>query len=144
MLPKWHVLFGFIFSYIIYWFTSINIFEAILIFLSSVLIDFDHYLWIAKRKKYFNLKKAYFWHKNLPKKHKPIMHIFHTIEFIIFIGILSFYSSFFFFILIGMVFHSILDIIEMFYSEKMGCREFSLTRYLILEKANPRKYFKLI
>ena len=134
MLPKWHVLFGFIFAYIVYWFTSINVFEASLIFLSSVLIDFDHYMWIVKRKEYFNLKKAYFWHKNLPKKHKPIMHIFHTIEFLLFVLILGLFFKLFFFIFIGMLFHSVLDIIEMFYSGKAGCREFSLIRYLISDK----------
>lgn len=60
MLPKWHILFGFLFAYIIYWFTSINVFEATLIFLSSVLIDFDHYVFIVNRKKIFNLKKGIF------------------------------------------------------------------------------------
>lgn len=98
MLPKWHLLFGAIFSLILYLiFPQIGIFNISLIFLSSILIDFDHYLWTIKRKKYFNLKEVYLWNKNLPKNHKPITHIFHTIEFIIFIAILSFYFNFFLF-----------------------------------------------
>jgi len=141
MVPKWHILFGFVFAYIVYWFTSITIFEASLIFLASVLIDFDHYLWIIKRKGYFNLKKAYYWHKKLPKKHKSIMHIFHSIEFILFIGALSFYFNFLFFILIGIIFHSILDILDLIYDKELGCREFSLIRFLILRKKYPNKYF---
>jgi len=139
MLPKWHVLFGFIFAYVVYWLTSISIFEASLIFLSSVLIDFDHYVWVAKRKGYFNLKKAYFWHKALPKNHKPIMHIFHTVEFTVFVAVLAYFFNPFLFVLIGMLFHSALDIIDMLYNKKWGVREFSLIRYLILKK-NKNKY----
>ena len=140
MLPKWHILFGFLFAYIIYWFSSITIFQASLIFLASVLIDFDHYLWYVKRKKDWNLKNAYLFLKRLKKqKHKPIMHIFHTIEFIIFIGILSFYFNFFLFIFIGMLFHSILDVIFLGYEKRIYVREFSLIRYLLIK--NKKRYF---
>ena len=141
MLPKWHILFGFLFAYILYWFSPITIIEASLIFLSSFLIDFDHYLFIINRKKLFNLKKAYYWHKALPKNHKPIMHILHTIEFTIFIAILAYFFNIFLFIFIGMLFHSSLDVIDMFYNKKTRCREFSLIRYLILKKRNKDKYF---
>ena len=137
MLPKWHILFGFLFTYIIYWFSSITIFQASLIFIASVFIDFDHYIFIIKRKRYFNLKKAYFWHKNLPKKRKPIMHIFHSIEFIVLVAILSFYFNIFLFILIGMLFHSILDIIDLSYRKQLQVREFSLIKYIL---SNKKKY----
>ena len=115
MLPKYHALLGFVFTYIFYWFTSITIFQASLIFLASVLIDFDHYIWYVQRKKDYSLKKSYIWlKKNLHfKKPKPVMMIFHTIECIILIGILSFYFNIFLFILIGMLFHSILDVIDL-------------------------------
>lgn len=141
MLPKYHILSGFLFAYIIYWFSSITIFQATLIFLSAVLIDFDHYTFYVQKKKDWSLKNAYLWHKALPKKHKPVMHPLHAIEFIILVTILSFYFNVFFFILIGMLFHSILDIIDMFYNHKIGIREFSLIRYLILRKKYPEKYF---
>ena len=134
MLPKWHIFLGFIFSYILYWFTSISIFEASLIFLSSFLIDFDHYVWYGIRKKSWNLKSAYLWNKNLPKNHKPIMHVFHTVEFIIIVIVLAYFFKPFLFILMGMLFHSALDLIEMFYKKNLGCREFSLIRYLISNK----------
>ena len=135
MLPKWHALLGFVFAYIVYWFTSITIFQASLIFLSSVLIDFDHYSWYAIKKKDWNLKNAYYWNKALPKKHKPMMHIFHTIEFTILVGLLGFIWSGFFYIFIGMLFHSFSDIIEINYNKKTGCREFSFIKYLTWEKS---------
>jgi len=142
MLPKWHILFGAIFSLILYLILpQTSIFNIFLIFLSSVLMDFDHYVFGAVRNKTLNLKKLYFWHKALPKNHKPMMHILHSIEFIIFIGILSFYFKFFLFILIGIVFHSLLDIIDLFFTKRINCREFSLIRFLILRKKYPNKYF---
>jgi len=141
MLPKWHILFGAIFSLILSLLFSITVLQTILIFLSSVLIDFDHYLWTIKRKKYFSLKEVYLWNKNLPKNHKPIMHIFHTIEFIIFIAILSYYIHIFLLILIGIIFHSIFDLIELIFDRRINCREFSLIRFLILRKDYPKRYF---
>ena len=66
------------------------------------------------------------------------MMIFHSIEFMIFIGILSFYFNFFLFIFIGMLFHSILDIIDLINRDMLKAREFSLIRYLILNK---KRYF---
>lgn len=142
MLPKWHILFGAIFSLIIFYFFQITIFQASLIFLSSILIDFDHYMFGAIRNKTLNLKKLYFWHKALGKKHKPIMHIFHSLEFLVFIAILSFYFDFFLFILIGIIFHSVLDVIDLFFTKRINCREFSLIRFLILRKKYPNRYFR--
>ena len=142
MLPKSHILFGAIFSLILYLvFPNLSILNISLIFLSSVLIDFDHYVLGAMRNKTLNLKKIYFWYKSLGKKHKPIMNIFHSIEFIVLTGILAFYFNFFFFILIGIIFHSILDLIEMIYNHRIRCREFSLIRFLILRKKYPNKFF---
>ena len=63
MLPKWHALIGFIVSYIIYWFTTITIFQGVIIFLASIFIDIDHYLYYIVAKKRFSLKSAYNWFK---------------------------------------------------------------------------------
>jgi len=94
MLPKWHILFGFLFAYIIYWFSSITIFQASLIFFASFLIDLDHYFrYVIKTKKIniFNFWKGSMereirW-KKLPKKeklrYKQAIFVFHGIEFFI-------------------------------------------------------------
>ena len=45
MLPRWHIIFGAIFTAIIWIFSpETKIIYLSLVFLSSVLIDFDHYL----------------------------------------------------------------------------------------------------
>jgi len=138
MLPKAHIILGLIFSVLLF-FLHITILEASLIFLSSVLIDVDHYLFIIKRKKIWNLKKAFYWHKNLPKDHKPMMHIFHSIEFLILILILSFFIKIFLFILIGLLFHSVFDIFDLLYNKRYNVREFSMIRYLLSK--DKLKYF---
>ena len=92
MLPKYHITLGAIVSLIIYLFFPITIFQAIVIFLSSFLIDCDHYLYYFLKTKDFSFKKAVKYNiKNrerqisLPfdKKNyykRPIL-IFHGIEF---------------------------------------------------------------
>lgn len=133
MLPKGHLLLGLFFTAIIYFAYSISLFHASLIFFSSFLMDFDHYLWWLKRYKILSLRKAYFGNKKLlNNQDKPIMHIFHTIESHIFIVLLSFFLGVFFFILLGMLFHSITD----FFTINPKTREYFLVRYLISDKRN--------
>jgi hypothetical protein len=132
MLPKTHLIFGAIFSVLVYFFFSITFFQASLIFLSSFLIDIDHYLLYICRKKDFSLKNAYLWHKNIEVPHKPFLHIFHTIELILLIGIFSFIFQSFLFVLIGILFHSIFDtVFIMYYCRNFYAREFFLTKYFL-------------
>jgi len=123
MLPKWHMVFGFLFAYIIYWFTSINLFQASLIFLASVLIDFDHYLYYFFRKRKFSLKSAYRWYlmkKNKflelspkeRKKHRYFIFIFHGFEPLILFFLLSLWIPLFRYVFLGCFFHMGLDLIE--------------------------------
>jgi hypothetical protein len=141
MLPKWHILFGAIFSLLIYFVFQTTLFEISLVFLSSFLFDVDHYMFGVVRNKTFNLKELYFWHKGLGRKHKPILHIFHSVEFIIFLGILAYFFNMFLFILIGLIFHTILDLIDLFLVKALRSREFSLIRFTILRRKSPKKYF---
>jgi hypothetical protein len=142
MLPKWHALLGFLFSYIAYWFTNITLLQASLIFLASFLIDIDHYIWYVLKAKDFSLKKAYVWHKKIPPLHKPIMQVFHTIEFHILVGLFGIFWNGFYYILIGFIFHSLVDITYFIIRRKISVREYSLIRFLILKKKEPNKYFK--
>lgn len=133
MLPKWHILFGAIFSIIMYYFFSLTYFETSLIFLASIFIDVDHYVWYVNKKKDFSLKKAYILLKEF-KKPKTIMMLFHTFEFLLIVFLLCFLWRGFLFILIGMLFHSFLDIIDMGYNDELEFREFFLSSYLLSDK----------
>jgi len=126
MFPKYHIFFGFIFSLILHlFFSQVNLFAALIIFLSSFLIDIDHYLFFIMNKKEKNFiraykkamlsKKKYY---KLSKKQRKInqgYYIFHGIEFLIILFLLGFFiHKFFYFILLGCVFHLFLDYLEVF------------------------------
>ncbi len=130
MLPKYHAIFGLISSILAYFMLPITLFQASLIFFASFLIDFDHYIWYVYKKRDFSLKRAYFYLKNKVDK-KPHLMIFHTIEFLALIAILAYFIPIFIFILIGMLFHSILDVINLSYRNSLNSREFSLIRGLV-------------
>ncbi len=125
MLPKFHFFTGLIFSIILFLiFPEVDLIAASLIFLSSFLIDVDHYLYYIYIKKDVSLKKAYQWFIEKHHKYKnssieerdkfpsrPL--IFHGIEIIILLFILGFFvSKYFYFILIGVSLHLFFDILN--------------------------------
>lgn len=121
MLPKKHIILGLIFSL-----TLIFLFPAIgwkgfgVIFLSSVFIDIDHYLYFIFKKKDINLMNSYNWFIKKRKeffsvsreqrnKTIPMLFVFHGIEVLLIVFVLSFFSRIFFFIFLGFSFHLLVD-----------------------------------
>ena len=142
MLPRWHILLGLIFSLIIWIiFPYIDWIFIALIFLSSFLIDFDHYMCSVYKTGKLSLFDSFEYHrkeriKYLKERSRGIrrkgdFHIFHTIEFNILVFLLGYLWAGFYYILIGMLFHSILDIISGIYEDWLYRREFLLARWLI-------------
>lgn len=119
----YHLFFGIIFIGILHFiFPQISFISLLIIFSSSILIDFDHYLDYVYRKKNFSLKKACEWFvkrkeklkefsKQEKQKYKRDILIFHGIEFLILLIILSFIYKIFLWIFLGILFHIILDIV---------------------------------
>ena len=134
MLPKFHLITGFVFCFICYYFLNFPLFGVLLIFLANLLIDFDHYIFHIFRYNNFNLKYAYEWHKKLPKKHKSVFHIFHSLEFLMILYLLALFNINFLYLLTGILFHSIFDLIQILYQENYCGRELSLINYIIKDK----------
>lgn len=124
MYPKQHIIFGFIFTALIYLaFPQFGILGAITIFLSSVLIDVDHYLYYVFEKREISLIKAYNWfHINTSywlklsreerNKHKGVFMFLHGSEILLLVFLSGYFlNDFFYFVLIGFSFHLFLDII---------------------------------
>jgi len=138
MLPKWHAFWGLIFAVIFKLLApKTDYLSLFLIFFAAVFIDFDHYLTTAIKNKNWSLRQAF--KSNYEgrtaeldlKKNKGIcrkgdFHIFHTVESHLIVGLIGIFLLPFFFIFIGMVLHSILDIIWMTYHDVLGAREFFL------------------
>ena len=142
MLPRQHIIYGFIFSVLFYFIFHIPIIYAISMFLASFLIDFDHYMTACmSEKRLLNYKEAFDFQIRqgirlikLAKKgirEYETFHVFHTVEFQILIFILGvFVSPLFYFILMGMLFHIALDIYQMRKLGVLHTREFLLINYL--------------
>lgn len=121
MHPREHIIFGGIFSVIVYLiFPTIGVFGFSLIFLSSVFIDLDHAIRYSVKTKNFNPVKFWKWSNEEKllvgsvkekRKNKYPSFIFHGIEFLILLFVLSFYFRWAMFVLIGSVFHMFLDYI---------------------------------
>lgn len=149
MLPRWHVILGIIFSIFLYYlFPGIGALNAVLVFLASVLIDFDHYMTAVQSKKSFSLFDAFDYYKELEViankdikkgiRKKYDFHVFHTLEFHILVLLLGFFWQGFFFIFIGMLFHSLIDIISMSNAGVLYMREFFFFNWMIKIKRRKR------
>lgn len=132
MFPTQHILLGAVFvAVLLIFFPSFGLFGASIIFLTSFLIDVDHYLYYVHKKKNWNLINAYNWFSertkqilSLPKEkrkvYSEVFFLFHGFEVLLVLLLLGFFiSNFFFFILIGFLFHLFLDI---FYELSLGFR----------------------
>lgn len=153
MLPKWHVLIGFVVSYILVYFFNFPLLVGLIIFLSSVLIDGDHYLWYGFKTKDWNPLHAVSWFYDLIEKHKKLSHsekrmfkkhllIFHGIEFWIILLILGVYiNPLFIYILIGVGIHMIAD------WSKLLCDELpaytKISQIAVWEKNKSKKAFNV-
>lgn len=142
MLPSKHVLYGLFFSAIaLLLYTDMGLFGFFIMFLASVFIDVDHYLAYVYIKKDISLSRAYDFYaiatydilsKKTAKK-EPLM-IFHTIESFIVLILLSFFSSFFLYVLMGFVVHSAADVFFMHHHEILFVRNFSIINYFLKRK----------
>jgi hypothetical protein len=101
MLPKYHIFFGILCVIILHFvFPQISWFNLAIVFLSSVLIDGDHYLYFILEKKNFSLIKALNWYREKSKimcsfnkkERKKVytgFYLFHGVEWIILLAILG-------------------------------------------------------
>lgn len=129
MLPKKHLILGAIFSIILFiLFPKIGFLGFFLILFSSVLIDVDHYIYYIYKKRDFNISNSYKWYSKPIKKWNNLsqekrkefysgIFLFHGLEIIIILLFLIFYFNFFIYILIGFLFHQILDFIDLIYKQ---------------------------
>lgn len=128
MLPKEHIIYGLIFSILIYVFFDISLVYTLVIFLSSFLIDIDHYLYYVYKTKNFSLKKANQWYfVNLKKFNKMtaeqkegiytglcFLHGFEAMAILLFLYFISPAFNFAIYVLIGFAFHQVLDAIDLY------------------------------
>jgi hypothetical protein len=129
MMPKWHILFGFVFSYILVYFFNFSLVSGGIIFIASfLLIDLDHYfryIFITKNYNFFafmqwSKEREIKWKtfsKEQKEQYKLPIFIFHGIEALGILVILSIFSNIFYFIILGFLIHLAADYIDIFYKK---------------------------
>lgn len=140
MLPRYHIILGAIFT-LVFWlvFPWTAWYYIALIFLSSFLIDFDHYVSAVLETERLSLPNAFDYYRQLDKeeevrKRKKIFrkghfYIIHTLEFHVFVLALGLVFTPFLYVLAGMIFHSILDLIELAYTGERYRRWFFFSEW---------------
>lgn len=130
MQPRWHILLGFIFSYLIAYLFNLSLWHfGVLFFSTWFFIDLDHVVLYILETNNFSPKK-FLEHHSLEKSKRNLLSnkerltqefpqfFMHGIEFLIFLAILSFLNETFLFILIGFIFHLILDLACMLFEKE--------------------------
>lgn len=142
MFPRYHILLGAIFTLIFFLvFQNTKIIYLLLIFFSSFLIDFDHYFNATVKKRKISLFNAFEYYRIQGVKERkeiasgirrksPDFQFFHPIEFHLIVLALSLLWIGFFYIFIGMLFHSLIDIVWLYKEGFLHRREFFFSRWL--------------
>jgi len=121
MFPKNHIIINFFVSLPLFFLLKVE--YVLIFFFASILIDFDHYLYYIIEEKDLSLKRAYNWFKinrakliKLPReerrKHAKGILIFHGLEPIFLLAILSYFYYPLLFLSLGFFIHIIEDEIE--------------------------------
>lgn len=154
MRPLIHFCSGISFAILLFlFFPQISFLGLILLILSTVLIDVDHYLYYFYKTNNLNLRKAYQWFILIEKKIEPqikfiveykwpIM-IFHGVEFVFLLSILCFFNDLFKFILLGVLLHYFLDFCELVYKRLPPMLKFSQL-YILLRNKNKASWDNIL
>lgn len=146
MKPLKHLIFGILFTLILFKiFPQIGLIGFFLIISSTVLIDIDHYLYYVYLKKDWNLKNSFDWYiskigefNKIPKEQWNNVYFglcfLHGIEAIIILFAFSFHFTFLLFVIIGFVFHQLLDLIQLIEKKINPLKVVSFTYTLIDSK----------
>ncbi len=141
MKPSTHLLVSFILALVFY---PMFGWKAVFILAGGILIDLDHYLWCIFRHKNLSLLDCYKYFidgfdKERVKKNIGILLVFHTIEFLLIVGIISFFSQTALLFAVGILSHYLLDLIWLYSVPKQLIANHSIILWLI---QNTSKKFK--
>lgn len=123
MRPHKHIFYGAIFSVLIYLiFPGIKLGGLLILFLSTFLIDIDHYTYYVLKKRDLNPIRAFKWHMENFRKYHSLpeeerknffggLYMFHGMEFLIILFIVGvFLYKPIVLVFIGFLFHLFLDL----------------------------------
>ena len=146
MLPIEHIILGLFPA--IYFVETQNILFALVFFISNILIDLDHYLFVIFKTKFkfTNFKQIYKFYKDSKTNLKlDAIYIFHTIEFVGILYLIYYFTKEILIIaaILGLIYHILFDFIEVIYwkirKKEMHFKKTSIIYYFIKKAITTKK-----
>lgn len=127
-----HLFVSFILAILFY---PVYKFNVVWIIIGGVLIDIDHYIWYVLKFKKFGLRECYNYcaYGTIRDNWKYVtgsLFIFHNLEFLILVSILSYYFTEALMFTIGLLSHYMLDFVWHFYAVKKQTHAISILEWL--------------
>ena len=116
--------------------------EVVVLFLSVILIDVDHYFDFAVVTGRYGIRDMFKFHDFVWEKRDNVFGLsaFHTVEVFAALAALGFLSHYFWIVLGGFLFHMAADMVSLY---RIGCihnRAFSLVEYAVSKKTYTKGY----
>lgn len=113
--------------------------KVVFIIVGGVLIDIDHYFWYVYKYQDLSIIKSYkFYIKNVNENNFSnvigILLVFHTIEFLLLMLVLSLYNQFALIFTIGLLSHYVLDLIYLYFIPRRFIVNHSLIYWVFKNK----------
>ena len=137
-----HLIIGGIAAVILYFYYDWALWKTALFFVSSVMIDADHYwdyLWRSKFADWSGWRMFRYWDlttKDIKNRNFLLLSLLHTVEVFVLIFLLARFWHYTFFITIfwGMLFHLCLDMLSLAYRGIFFIRAYSVVEYWARKK----------
>ena len=119
--------------------------EVVCFSVGSILIDVDHYLFYVQRSGRYDVAGMFRYFRDVDRNLARIPYlgvcIFHTAEFILLVAVFSALFPICKFLLFGLIFHLLLDIVDLVRLKCPFIRAYSLTEHLIRRKTPGYPFF---
>ncbi len=139
---KEHIKYSFPFAIILFYIYGVN---SLYFIVTSILIDIDHMIEYLIKAKDLNIKRMFKFYRRLFEvfsgRYYLGIAVFHTIEFIFIVVIIAFYSKAGIFLLVGLLYHHLLDGIFLQRRRCFFTRSYSIVHYLYISRINPSREF---
>ena len=114
MLLSIHFITSVLLAIFLYPFYGLN---SLFVLIGGFLIDIDHYLYTLLKFKNLSIIDSYKFYtgKRIKKRFGKVILLFHNIEFLSIMTVLSFFSNTFYLITLGVMLHYFLDFIKQFF-----------------------------
>lgn len=99
--------------------------HALIVGLAGILIDLDHILYQFITLKHKSIKQMWAWHKQENEQHNAHFYIFHTVEFILVLVLMSQISGFILLVSLGFMLHILMDLLA-----HITCGDYSWKKYV--------------